>query len=377
MINVLLVVKRYSGNYPLLNEMARLDPERFRVVVCYLGGQDDGQNSMEGLAAKTYYLGFSNRQTRMSNVALLKRLSQIMEAEETHVVNAHLHRTTAPAMVAALLAGNRPAVISTLHGMGSVGTLRRKFANWLIYKKLFKVVGVSHAVRRDILESNWNLPEGKVITIQNGLNLEPFLSGPLQQEARSQVLPGAKAGCWFGTLGRLSPVKNQRRLIEAFYRVVDVHPDCRLLLAGRGELEGELKSLTESLGIGERVHFLGFRTDVAEILRALDVFLLPSLREGFGLSILEAMASGLPVIAARVGGIPEIFCEKPMGNLIDPTDVDALAATMRELAALPVSERRTLGENARRRALDNFSADRMVRHYEQLYLEAWRAGNRH
>lgn len=376
MINVLLVVKRYTGHYPLFNEMARLDPERFRVVVCYVGGEDDGKNSMKELAAKIYYLGFSNRQTRMSNVALLRQLGKIMENEKIHVVNCHLHRTTAPGIIAALLAANRPAVISTLHGLGSVGTLRRKVANWLLYKKLFRIVGVSHAVRKDVLESNWGLPEGKVVTIQNGLNLGRFLAGPQQQEARSQVLPGVSGGCWFGTLGRLSPVKNQRRLIEAFRKVVDTHPDSRLLLAGRGELETGLKSLAESLGIGDHVHFLGFRTDVAEILRALDVFVLPSVREGFGLSMLEAMASGLPVIAARVGGIPEIFCERPMGKLIEPTDVDGLAAAMTELAALPTHERRALGENARRRALGEFSAKRMVRQYEQLYEEAWRAWSR-
>lgn len=376
MINVLMVVKRYVGNYPLFNEMARLDPQRFRVVVCYIGGNDDGKNGMDAIADRCYYLGFSNRQTRFTNLSLLKALRHLIDQEHIQVVNCHLHRTTAPTIIAALISNTRPSTLSTLHGLGSVSTLRRKIANWLLYKKLFRIVAVSHAVRKDILKSNWGIAAEKVVTVQNGLDFTRFLDGVDKQADRRALSPDSSSGCWFGTAGRLSPVKNQQVLLQAFRKVVDCKPDAHLFVAGRGELESTLKGLTDILGLQANVHFLGFRSDIPQFLRALDVFLLPSLREGMPLSMLEAMASALPVIASAVGGIPEVFSERPMGKLIDPSQVDQLATAMIEMAELSPEGREQLGGNARDRALHGFTARRMVQDYEQLYVqgfESWQS----
>ncbi len=370
MINVLLLVKRYTGNYPLLNEMARLDSNRFRCIVCYLGGEPDGHNSLDGLA-KTYYLGLKNPEIKPWNAKTRRLLVEILDCESIDVVNCHLQRTISVGVNAARAARRRPVVFATLHGLGSAGSLQRKIGNWFLYRHLFKVIGVSEAVRADLLENNWGLSANKVITVHNGIDPSPFLVESSRAAAREALLSAGGEGCWFGTLGRLSEVKNQATLLRAFARVVKVEPHARLILAGQGDLEGELKDLSATLGLGKHVLFLGFRRDVAQILLALDVFVLPSLREGLPLSVIEAMSSALPVLASRVGGIPELFGDTEMGILIDPRDEVGMADAMLTLARLSGVERARLGSNARVRALACFTADGMTRKYASLYAAAY------
>lgn len=370
MINVLLLAKRYTGNYPLLNEMARLDGSRFRCVVCYLGGENDGRNPLDGIA-RTYYLGLKNHEIRPWNTRVHRRIAEIIDNEQINVVNCHLNRTIAVGVAAARRSRQRPAVLATLHGLGGVKSLRRKIGNWILYRHLSRVIGVSDAVREDILRNNWGLAADKVVTIHNGIDPTPFVAARSRAEARESLFPGGGDGCWFGSLGRLSEVKNQRTLLRAFARVVAVEPDARLLLAGRGELEGELKELTRELGITRQVVFLGFRRDVPQILRALDVFVLPSLREGFGLALVEAMCSGLPVLASRVGGIPELFGDADMGALVEPTDEARLAEAMLALARMSGEERQRMGSNARARGLAHFTAEEMTRKYAAIYAEVY------
>jgi glycosyltransferase involved in cell wall biosynthesis len=370
MINVLLLVKRYTGNYALLNEMVKLDESRFRCVVCYLGGEEDGQNPLDSLA-KTYYLGLKNHEIKLWNGKLRRRLAEVIDAEQIHVVNCHLQRTIAVGVAAARVARNRPAVVATLHGLGSADSFQRKLGNWLLYRHLYRVVGVSEGVVQDILSNNWGIQPGRVVAIYNGIDAAPFLQPQDKEALREKLFPGLQARIWFGTAGRLTRVKNQKNLLQAFTRCAEKFPDSVLLICGRGDSEAELRALASSLDIGEKVHFLGFRPDIAAVLATLDVFVLPSLREGFGLALVEAMCSRLPVIASNVGGIPEIFGGTEIGELIDPESVDNLASAMIRMAQRSSKDWDKLGEKARDRVLQNFTAEKMIKKYEGLYEEAW------
>ncbi|MBE0575113.1 MAG: glycosyltransferase family 4 protein [Desulfuromonadales bacterium] len=369
MINVLLLIKRYSGNYPLLNEMVKLDTQRFRVVVCYLNGRNDGENELERLVSRCDYLETPSRRIRPANLILLKQLRAIIDQEKIDVINCHLQRSIAVGVLAARLAECRPRVVATLHGLDSAKTWKRQIGNRIWYRFLDKLIGVSNAVAADLRQTNSFFPSARIVTVRNGLNLEHMRLDDSPQQLREKILPGHTNEFWFGTLGRLSAVKNQECLIRAFARVAAEDARVRLLLAGRGELEEHLKTLTQELGISEHVTFLGFRRDVPQILNALDVFLLPSLREGLPLSLLEAMAAGRPVIASRVGGIPEIFDATEMGCLVEPASVDDLTAAMLSIARVSNEERMRLGANARARALDTFSARQMITGYEDVYAE--------
>jgi glycosyltransferase involved in cell wall biosynthesis len=176
---------------------------------------------------------------------------------------------------------------------------------------------------------------------------------------------------WFGCAGRLSAVKNYQTLIEAFSQVAAALPDSILVIAGQGELEAALKEATRALGLEGRVLFLGFRRDIPRLLQALDVFLLPSLREGLPLALLEAMAAARPAIASGVGGIPEVVGDSGCALLVDPHDRQTLAHALERIRRMSPEARAAMGASARERAVTNFSAERMIRNYEELYAAAF------
>jgi glycosyltransferase involved in cell wall biosynthesis len=273
--------------------------------------------------------------------------------------------------MAGLLAKSKPIIVSTLHGLGTARTWQRKLLNWLLYRRLFRIVGISEGVSQDILAENWGLRPEKVTTIQNGLKYEPFLVDLERQVAKAEILPGMQDRFWFGTAGRLSEVKNYQTLIEAFSEAAAALPDSILVIAGQGELEASLKEATHTLGLEGRVFFLGFRRDIPRLLQSLDVFLLPSLREGLPLALLEAMAAARPAIASRVGGIPEVVGDSGSAILIDPLDRMALAQAMVQMRRISPEERAAMGTLARERAVTKFSAERMIRNYEDLYTAAY------
>jgi sugar transferase (PEP-CTERM/EpsH1 system associated) len=173
-----------------------------------------------------------------------------------------------------------------------------------------------------------------------------------------------------GTVGRLQPVKDQATLIRAFALLVNEHPAigsrARLVIVGDGPLLADLRALSDALGIGKQIWFSGARSNISEILRILDVFVLPSLSEGISNTILEAMASGLPVLASAAGGNIELIDDGRSGHFFKPGD----SAALTHLLATYVCDaplRRTHGKTARRIAVERFSLMIMVENYQSLY----------
>ena len=228
-----------------------------------------------------------------------------------------------------------------------------------------RFVAVSHDLRRWLIDVV-GLPAPKVLTIHNGVDTGRF-SGDGREAGRAAL--GAPPGAVVvGTVGRLDPVKDQAGLLEAFARVQPGHPGARLVVVGEGPCRAELMALTATLGIGPRVRFLGERTDVPLLLKGMDLFVLPSIAEGISNTILEAMATGLPVIATRAGGNPELVEDGITGALVPARDRAALAEVL--AAYLRDSVRRAArGAAGRRRATAHFDLGRMATEYRQLYLD--------
>ena len=175
-----------------------------------------------------------------------------------------------------------------------------------------------------------------------------------------------------GTVGRLDPVKNQGLLLEGFHRILESRPELRgrlrLIMTGDGPMRTGLAEAARQRGIADDVWMPGSRGDVPDLMRSMDMFVLPSLNEGISNTILEAMASGLPVIASRVGGNPELVEDGDTGLLFEEGSVDDLAAAMGryvDSAAL----RRKHGDAGRRRVLERFSLEAMVSNYLHVYDE--------
>jgi glycosyltransferase involved in cell wall biosynthesis len=172
-----------------------------------------------------------------------------------------------------------------------------------------------------------------------------------------------------GSVGWLTPVKGHPILLEAFAKVRRDNPDLQLVIIGSGSLREPILTRARNLGISEAVHLLDVRADIPDCLSAMDLFVLPSLNEGMGRALVEAMAAGRPVIASRVGGIPAIVDHRKNGLLVTAGDADALADAIAELLANPAWSRE-LAEAARKRIDPSFGVAAMVHAVEVVYAEA-------
>jgi glycosyltransferase involved in cell wall biosynthesis len=171
-----------------------------------------------------------------------------------------------------------------------------------------------------------------------------------------------------GTIARLDPVKDLHTLIRAVGRQGPQRGPMVLLVIGDGSERAQLEASAREVGHGSSVRFLGHREDARDLLAACDLYANSSISEGISLTILEAMAAGLPVVATRVGGTPEIV-DATCGRLVPSRDPDALASTLAALAA-DGALRRTLGGKARTRVEQRFTLDRMIREYRDAYYAA-------
>lgn len=204
----------------------------------------------------------------------------------------------------------------------------------------------------------------KIHVVPNGINLSRFAPDPQARRAIRAEL-GLRPDAWVvGTVGRLAPVKNQALLLQAAARSPAAAD--RIVIAGDGPEAQPLYALAAELGITDRVTFLGERHDVPRILAALDVFALPSLSEGMPLSAIEAMASGLPVVAMAVGGVPAVVRGGETGLLVRSGDAAMLAAALGDLRADPALAAR-MGAAGKAAALSEYSAETMARRYMDHY----------
>jgi sugar transferase (PEP-CTERM/EpsH1 system associated) len=224
-------------------------------------------------------------------------------------------------------------------------------------------VCVSHDLRRWLVE-DVRIAASKVVTVHNGVELTRF-TGAAREAARSALGLGV-SDVLIGTVGRLDPVKDQATLLRAFGRLVPRHADARLIVVGDGPLRAQLDQLINSLGLRARARLLGERRDIPAILAALDVFVLPSIAEGISNTILEAMASGLPIVATRVGGNSELIDPDSTGALVPVGHAETLAAAI-ERYVDDAHLREVHGKRARARARERFSLERMSHDYGALY----------
>ena len=274
------------------------------------------------------------------------------------------------AIVAARLA-RVPIVIHSEHGyeleMAAGLPLRQRLLRHVVYRAASAVAVVTSDLRHYHAAQAWWKPDAIKI-LYNGVDGEEFRPQPQVREAvrRRHGIPADAVV--LGSVGRMTPLKDFSTLLKAAEILAQEAPNLHVLLVGSGPALSGLQSyVANSYRLAGRVVFAGKVDGVADLLNAMDIFVLPTLMEGMSNTLLEALAVGLPAVATRVGGNPEIIAEGSCGYLFAPQDVSELVSQLRTLLRDP-RLRADFGRAARDRVLQHFSLEQMLQRYRDLYL---------
>lgn len=351
----------------LVNLINRLPAERYRHAVVCLTEATDFRRRIEHPDVGIYELHRRPGHDLRQPVALF-RLFRALRPAIVHTRNLAAIESQVPAWLARV-----PARVHSEHGWDVFdpdGT-RTKY-QWLRRAHrpfVHRFVGLSEQLV-GYLRDRVGVPPARLMHICNGVDTARFAPDP----GGAAPIPGCpfEPGRFLliGTVGRMHGVKDQLNLTRAFLRLIETDPaaaaQARLVMVGDGPLRAEAMALLASHGAGDLAWLPGERADIPIILRGLGLFVLPSQAEGISNTILEAMASGLPVVATAVGGNPELVVDGACGRLVPPSDPPAMAQAL----AAYVGDRAMLrahGLAARRRAEQHFGIDAMVRKYQDLY----------
>jgi glycosyltransferase involved in cell wall biosynthesis len=232
-----------------------------------------------------------------------------------------------------------------------------------------KTIAVSQAVKRFLIDAGISKPD-KVVVIHNGITpLSRKISEAEIKEFRDKYRL-ASDDIVIGTIGSFNAAKDTATLIRAVAKMVKKWPKIKLVLVGRGPLKFKLMGLAKKLGLEERVVFTGALENVLPALGSFKVFVLPSLSEAFGITLLEAMKVGVPIVATKVGGIPEIITHNHNGLLVEPKDPKKLAGVLMKLLNDKKLQHKLVSNHAKN--LEQFSADKMIKQTEQVYINLFK-----
>jgi glycosyltransferase involved in cell wall biosynthesis len=297
----------------------------------------------------------------------LGRLLALIRRHRIDLLQAHTFGTSVYASVAGLVC--RIPVVCTFHGFVDVAhdDRRRGIKLRLLAAGAQRVICVSESLRRDLLAASPLRPD-RVAVIFNGVDTARFHPG--HNDVTRAELGLADDELLIGAVGNVRRAKGYEVLLQAAAQLARDGQRCRIVVAGQPSrvLSAEREQLHAELGLGDRVRFIGFRSDIENLYRALDVYLLTSHSEGFSLSTVQALATGLPVIATRCGGPEEIITDGVNGILTPAGSPEAIAAAITRLAHDPPLRHR-LAAAARTAAESRFSIAAMLRQYETLYRE--------
>ena len=338
----------------VIDLVSNLDPDR-RLVDVACPPESEPWRHLAGRRGVWLHPLSPGKEPGFSDVADLRRLLRLVGRAD--VVHAHASKAGFLTRLAAALTGRRGATVFTPHSWSFWAderrsrlwlTLERRAAHWCK-----AIVAVSDDERRAGIEERVG-SESQYRVIRNGID-------PASFAGERRAVPGRIL-----LVGRLARQKRPDVAVRALARIRERHPGAQLDLAAHGPLEDETRALVVELGLEQSVRFLGERSDVPELLAEAECLLLTSDYEGCPYTVLEAMAAGVPVVATRVGGVPELVADGETGVLVKAGDPVAAAAAVVRLLDAP-ERARLLGEAGRARAVGEFGLDRMVCETCSLY----------
>ena len=308
-----------------------------------------------------------------NDLRCLVSLFRLIRKAKPHIVHTHTSKAGILGRLAAWMA-RVPVIIHTPHGHVFYGHFGRSLSR--IFLQMERMLGkiTHHQIALTPEESNDYLrlrvsKPSNTSVIHSGVDVHRFIKEAKQRARKRKELGIPPDSLVVGYVGWLIPIKGVTYLVTAMTKVLEKHPKSLLVLVGKGDDKGEeeikLKEQVEGAGLTDKVHFLGWRPDVDEIMGCFDIFVLPSLNEGMGRVLVEAMAAGLPIVASRVGGIPDLVKDGKNGRLVPPGDATALEKAISSLLA-DKETRKRMGI-AGKRICRQYSTEAMVEQIDNLY----------
>jgi len=368
--NTLLTCLKLSGKFEMVlvfglsQESNMADAEREEV---------DGQiNDARMQGVKIVQIpALLRRISPLNDIRALYDLVRIIQKEKPDVVHTHTSKAGLLGRLAAKIS-KVPFIVHTPHGhvfFGHFGpVLSRVF---LSIERLFAtltdwVVALTDGEIRDYTDFKV-CSKDKLVKIHSGVEIEKFQQIPASAVEKKRSLGMNQNGSVVGFVGWLLPIKGPMHLLKAMEDVWQDHDDTILVFIGKGDLDVDLRAEALKTSANGKINFLGWRNDIHEIMPIFDIFVLPSLNEGMGRVLVEAMAAGKPIVASKVGGIPYLVQDGENGLLVPPGDEKALAAGIRQLIDDP---ERAIKMGQRGRELCNqFSVESMIEKIDRLYSE--------
>jgi len=332
--------------------------------ICCMLERGEFAPELERAGVRVFELGYRRRYF----VRTVTRLRDILLKENISVLHTHLFEPGLVGRLAAWLAGT-PVIVTHEHGK----TLWKKPYHHLFERLALLRTDMRIVVSEDIRtlrKKHEGTPDSKMVLIENAADPERFEVDEATRRAFRRDL-GIDDHFVVGTVGRLVPAKAYDLFLEAAHELLRTDGRMRFLIVGDGRLRADLEARARRLGLEGRVLFLGNRTDIPEVLAAMDVYVITSVREGLPVSLVEAMLAARPIVSTSVGGIPEVLEEPGTGLLIPSGDKAALVAAVAGLAADP-GKRESMGRAARQAAVRRYSPatvlDKLDRLYESLLM---------
>jgi glycosyltransferase involved in cell wall biosynthesis len=314
--------------------------------------------------------GLGREISPLDDLRALAALARLMRRERPHIVHTHTAKAGLVGRLAAFLTG-APVIVHTFHGhvfRGYFGPLKTRLFIWLErFAALLSdaIVTISEGLREDLIALRIAPPQ-RIHVVPLGLPLDQFADLDALRGILRRELGYSTEERLVGIIGRLVPIKNHELFLAAAQRVAAVEPHTRFLIVGDGERRAELEKLAAEMVPGDAVRFTGWRSDLPILYADLDAVVISSHNEGTPVSLIEAMAAGVPVVSTAVGGVPDLLEGGALGALVPPDDADALAAGIRAALAEGRGERTA---RAQQRAFERYGAARLIADLRSLYSD--------
>jgi glycosyltransferase involved in cell wall biosynthesis len=371
---ILFVITKsnFGGAQRYVYDLATSVPQDEYEPVVALGGTGALKVKLDERGIRTISIERMERDIKLlADIGAFFELIRILFREKPAIVHLNSSKAGALGALAARIAG-APRIVFTAHGWaftegrGVFARFAILYIQWMTVMLTHVTIAVSHAVRDTM---TIHVPLSKLVVIHNGISTPAHKD---RTSARKELIDRGFAqntdALWVATIAELHPNKGLDYAISAIEQVNALQPIAYAIL-GEGEDRDQLMTLIQNKSLGNKVFLLGFTPSAATLLKAFDIFLLPSLKEGLPYVALEAGSAGLPVVASHVDGLPEIIESGVSGILVEPRNIEELADAITDLADSP-HKRTQYGLALRDKILKSFSKERMVRETVEVYEDA-------